>query len=119
MENYPNEFVLSVIKEYGDDSKVSHAALLGNFGLGNLLSQGVNIDFCPEDVIQLLEEDKSEEVLQKARSCINRRKLHKEWLSIMMDRIRSIEMQSHEVSDNPSPSKRSNSINPQFLATHS
>jgi len=123
METYPSEFVGEIVEEYGEDSAVANAAFLGSFSLGNLLSQGVNMDFSPSEVVQLLEEGKISEVIRKAKSCINRRKLHKMWLSIMMDKIRMIEREE-EIKSISSPfhndevpiSKRS--VNPAFLSSH-
>jgi hypothetical protein len=89
MIKYPQEFIDRVEIEYENWPEVVLLAREHKYLLGHFLAEGSSMRASPEEIVGFLDCGDLESIRLAAESAVRRRKIHADWLRIMVSGISS------------------------------
>lgn len=89
--NYPVEFVSRVQGEYAGDVRILQALESGDYVLGKLLMERMDLDICPEQIVMAMEGGRPGDVLEEAKAAVRRTSIYLEWTRLVVHHVRSLE----------------------------
>ncbi|MFA5203041.1 MAG: hypothetical protein WC708_01435 [Lentisphaeria bacterium] len=87
MITYPQEFIERVETEYKNWPEVVLLARENKYLLGHFLAEGSSMRISPEEIVGFLDNGDLESIRSAAESAVRRRKIHADWLRIMVNGI--------------------------------
>lgn len=87
MITYPQEFIDRVEIEYENWPEVVLLARENKYLLGHFLAEGSSMRISPEEIVGFLDNGDLESIRFAAESAVRRRKIHADWLRIMVSGI--------------------------------
>jgi hypothetical protein len=113
MITYPQEFINRVETEYENWPEVVLLARENKYLLGHFLAEGSSMRMSPEEIVGFLDNGDLESIRFAAESAVRRRKIHADWLRIMVTGISLVKDKSaSRIPRSVKQSASSNSISP-------